>query len=65
MVYCECVYLVRSESRVGGRVILNWLDICIPLDNSEPWRLLFIYHLDAPAPSVQFKQHTMGLENRL
>jgi hypothetical protein len=36
-------------------VILNQRDIRIPMDNGEPWRLLFTYHLDAPSSSAQFK----------
>jgi len=36
-------------------VILNQRDVRIPLDEGEPWRLLFTYHLDSPASSAQFK----------
>ena len=36
-------------------VILNQRDIRVPLDDGEPWRLLFTYHLDAPSSSAQFK----------
>jgi len=25
------------------------------MDDGEPWRLLFTYHLDAPSSSAQFK----------
>jgi hypothetical protein len=35
-------------------VILNQRDIRVPMDDSEPWRLLFTYHLDAPSSSAQF-----------
>ena len=36
-------------------LILNHRDIRVPLDDGEPWRLLFTYHLDAPSSSAQFK----------
>jgi hypothetical protein len=36
-------------------VILNQRDIRVPLDDGEPWRLLFTYHLDTPSSSAQFK----------
>jgi hypothetical protein len=36
-------------------IILNQRDIRVPMDDSEPWRLLFTYHLDAPSSSAQFK----------
>ena len=36
-------------------VILNQRDVRVPMDNGEPWRLLFTYHLDAPLSSTQFK----------
>jgi len=36
-------------------VILNQRDVRVPLDDGEPWRLLFTYHLDAPSSSTQFK----------
>ena len=36
-------------------VILNQRDIRVPIDNGEPWRLLFTYHLDAPSSSARFK----------
>jgi hypothetical protein len=36
-------------------LILNQRDICVPMDDGEPWRLLFTYHLDAPSSSAQFK----------
>jgi hypothetical protein len=36
-------------------VILNQRDICVPMDDGEPWRLLFTYHLDTPSSSAQFK----------
>lgn len=36
-------------------VILNQRDIRVPIDDGEPWRLLFTYHLDAPSSSAQFK----------
>ena len=36
-------------------IILNQRDICVPMDDGEPWRLLFTYHLDAPSSSAQFK----------
>lgn len=36
-------------------VILNQRDIRIPMDDGEPWRLLFTYHLNAPSSSAQFK----------
>ncbi|MFQ5859858.1 MAG: hypothetical protein ACE5LU_30045, partial [Anaerolineae bacterium] len=36
-------------------VILNQRDIRVPMDDGEPWRLLFTYHLDAPSSSAQFK----------
>ncbi|RKX57683.1 MAG: hypothetical protein DRP28_06325 [Thermodesulfobacteriota bacterium] len=36
-------------------VILNRRDIRVPMDDGEPWRLLFTYHLDAPSSSAQFK----------
>ncbi len=36
-------------------IILNQRDIRVPMDDGEPWRLLFTYHLDTPSSSVQFK----------
>jgi hypothetical protein len=36
-------------------VILNQRDIRVPMDDGEPWRLLFTYHLDTPSSSAQFK----------
>jgi len=36
-------------------IILNQRDIRVPMDDGEPWRLLFSYHLDAPSSSAQFK----------
>jgi hypothetical protein len=36
-------------------VILNQRDIRVPMDDGEPWRLLFSYHLDTPSSSAQFK----------
>jgi hypothetical protein len=36
-------------------VILNQRDIRVPMDDGEPWRLLFTYHLDVPSSSAQFK----------
>jgi hypothetical protein len=36
-------------------VILNRRDIRVSLDDGEPWRLLFTYHLGAPSSSAQFK----------
>jgi hypothetical protein len=36
-------------------VILNQRDIRVPMDDGEPWRLLFTYHLDTPLSSTQFK----------
>jgi hypothetical protein len=36
-------------------LILNERDVRIPMDDGEPWRLLFTYHLDAPSSSAQFK----------
>ena len=36
-------------------VILNQRDIHVPMDDGEPWRLLFSYHLDTPSSSAQFK----------
>jgi hypothetical protein len=36
-------------------VILNQRDVRVPMDDGEPWRLLFTYHLDAPSSSAQFK----------
>ena len=36
-------------------VILNQRDIRVPMDDGEPWRLLFTYHLNAPSSSAQFK----------
>ena len=36
-------------------VLLNHRDIRVPMDDGEPWRLLFTYHLDAPSSSAQFK----------
>jgi hypothetical protein len=36
-------------------VVLNQRDIRVPMDGSEPWRLLFTYHLDAPSSSARFK----------
>jgi len=37
------------------RLILNERDIRVPMDEDEPWRLFFTYHLDAPSSSAQFK----------
>jgi hypothetical protein len=36
-------------------IILNQRDVRVPMDDGEPWRLLFTYHLDAPSSSAQFK----------
>lgn len=36
-------------------LILNERDIRVPMDEGEPWRLLFTYHLDAPSSSARFK----------
>jgi hypothetical protein len=36
-------------------IILNQRDIRVPMDDGEPWHLLFTYHLDAPSSSTQFK----------
>ncbi len=36
-------------------LILNERDIRVPMDDGEPWQLLFTYHLDAPSSSAQFK----------
>ncbi len=36
-------------------IILNQRDIRVPMDDGDPWRLLFTYHLDAPSSSAQFK----------
>jgi hypothetical protein len=36
-------------------VILNQRDVRVLLDDGEPWRLLFTYHLETPASSAQFK----------
>ncbi len=36
-------------------VILNQRNICVPLGDDEPWRLLFTYHLDTPSSSARFK----------
>ena len=36
-------------------LILNERDVRVPMDDGEPWRLLFTYHLDAPSSSAQFK----------
>jgi hypothetical protein len=36
-------------------VILNQRDIRVPMDDGEPWQLLFTYHLDTPSSSAQFK----------
>jgi hypothetical protein len=36
-------------------LILNQRDIQVPMDDGEPWRLLFTYHLDTPSSSAQFK----------
>ncbi len=36
-------------------VVLNQRDIRVPMDDGEPWRLLFTYHLDTPSSSAQFK----------
>jgi len=36
-------------------VILNQRDIRVPMDDGEPWRLLFTYHLNAPSSSARFK----------
>jgi len=36
-------------------LILNERDICVPMNEGKPWRLLFTYHLDAPSSSAQFK----------
>jgi hypothetical protein len=35
--------------------ILNQRDIRVPMDDGEPWQLLFTYHLDTPSSSAQFK----------
>ncbi len=36
-------------------ITLNQRDIRVPMDDGEPWRLLFTYHLDTPSSSAQFK----------
>jgi len=36
-------------------LILNERDIRVPMNEGEPWRLLFTYHLDAPSSSARFK----------
>jgi hypothetical protein len=36
-------------------IILNQRDVRVPMDDGEPWRLLFTYHLDTPSSSAQFK----------
>jgi len=36
-------------------IVLNQRDIRVPMDDGEPWRLLFTHHLDAPSSSAQFK----------
>jgi len=36
-------------------LVLNERDIRVPMDEGEPWRLLFTYHLEAPSSSAQFK----------
>jgi hypothetical protein len=36
-------------------IILNQRDIRVPMDDGEPWQLLFTYHLDTPSSSAQFK----------
>jgi Arc/MetJ-type ribon-helix-helix transcriptional regulator len=36
-------------------IALNQRDIRVPMDDGEPWRLLFTYHLDAPSSSASFK----------
>jgi hypothetical protein len=36
-------------------IILNQRDIRVPMDDGEPWWLLFTYHLDTPSSSAQFK----------
>lgn len=36
-------------------LILNERDIRVPIDDGEPWRLLFTYHLDVPSSSARFK----------
>ena len=36
-------------------VILNQRDIRVPMDDGEPWRLLFTYHRDTPSSSMPFK----------
>jgi hypothetical protein len=36
-------------------IILNRRDIRVPMDDGEPWRLLFTYHVDTPSSSAQFK----------
>jgi len=36
-------------------IIFNQRDIRIPMDDGEPWRLLFTYHLNAPSSSARFK----------
>lgn len=36
-------------------IILNQRDIRVPMDDGNPWRLLFTYHLDAPSSSARFK----------
>jgi transposase len=36
-------------------IILNQRDIRVPMDDGEPWWLLFSYHLDTPSSSAQFK----------
>jgi hypothetical protein len=46
-------------------VILNQRDIRVPMDDGEPWRLLFTYHLDAPSSSAQFIRRTARLGNHL
>jgi hypothetical protein len=36
-------------------IILNQRNIRVPMDDGEPWWLLFTYHLDTPSSSAQFK----------
>jgi hypothetical protein len=36
-------------------IILNRHDIRVPMDDGQPWRLLFTYHVDTPSSSAQFK----------
>ena len=36
-------------------IILNQRDVRVPMDDSEPWRLLFTYHLNTPSSSARFK----------